>query len=194
MVPLPRKSAAPTGAFAGRAGDDAWVAAFHRGESPAIEDCYRDHFATVADAVRGVLDSADRETIIHEVFSRLIAGEDLRRSFRGGSLAAWLTVVARNHAIDYRRRRARETALPAAIGEAQADSSEETTEARMLLERFRSEHVPPGWAGVFELCFLRQMSQRDAARVLGIGRSTLAYRELRLRRRLRRFLLEDETP
>ena len=159
-----------------------------------MEDCYRDHFAAVEAAVGGILDGADRETIIHEVFSRLIVREELRRSFRGGSLAAWLTVVARNQAIDYRRRQTREAALPAAPDEACAGSIEDTAEARILLARFQREHLPPGWEGIFELCFLRQMSQREAARALGIGRSTLAYRELRIRRRLRRFLVEGEAP
>jgi len=41
------------------------------------------------------------ETLVHEVFFRLLNDEPLRRGFRGGSFAAWLRVIARNQAIDY---------------------------------------------------------------------------------------------
>jgi RNA polymerase sigma-70 factor (ECF subfamily) len=45
---------------------------------------------------------------------------------------------------------------------------------------------------VFELRFLQQMTQHEAAHALGIRRTTLAYRELRIRRALRAFLLEED--
>lgn len=175
--------------------DAAWLEAFHAGARSVIETCYREHFATVERAIGEILRGADRETVVHEVFSRLIARQDLRRSFRGGSLGAWLTAVARNQAIDYRRRLAREVPLLAAgatTGPRALGGWEEAAEARILIERFRREHLPAAWEGVFELCFLRQLSQREAGAELGISRTTLAYRELRIRLRLRRFLLEGE--
>ena len=181
--------AAPREAAETAAGLD--LDAFHRGTRESIERCYLDHFATVEGAVGRILGGADRETIIHELFSRLIAEEQLRRSFRGGSLGAWLATVARNQAIDYRRRLARETALPAAPAGAPAARWDEAADARLLVDRFCRERLPTGWAPIFDLCFLRQMSQREAARALGIRRTTLAYRLMRIRRRLRRFLLED---
>jgi|SRR6185312_61197 len=170
----------------------AWLDAFHKGNRDTLADCYRDHFEAVERTIGSVLTGADCETVIHEVFSRLIAGEELRRSFQGGSFAAWLATVARNAAIDYRRRYAREVSLSA---EAIQDASEhpgweEATHARLLLERFQKEILPPKWSSVFERCFIQQMSQREAARALGLRRTTLAYRELRIRRALRRFLLE----
>jgi RNA polymerase sigma-70 factor (ECF subfamily) len=139
-----------------------------------------------------MLAGPDRETVIHEVFSRLIAREDVRRAFRGGSFPGWLSTVARNAAIDYKRRFAREQALSAdaAAGAADAVRWEEATHARLLIERFRREVLPAEWANVFEHCVLGQMSQREAACALGLRRTTLAYREMRIRRALRRFLLE----
>lgn len=183
-VPEATRPAAPV--------DAAWLEAFHAGARSIIETCYREHFATVDRAIGEILRGADRETVVHEVFSRLIAREDLRRAFRGGSLGAWLTAVARNQAIDYRRRLAREAPLLAGetAGRAGVAGWEEAAEARILIERFRREHLPPAWEDVFELCFLRQLSQREAGAELGISRTTLAYRELRIRLRLRRFLLE----
>ena len=62
-----------------------------------------------------------------------------------------------------------------------------------MIERFRREVLPAKWADVFEHRFLRQLSQAEAAELLGIGRTTLAYQETRVRRLLRRFLLKGRT-
>jgi RNA polymerase sigma-70 factor (ECF subfamily) len=69
---------------------------------------------------------------------------------------------------------------------------EDAAEARLLVERFRRDHLPPDWQGVFDLRFLQQLPQREAATRLSLPRTTLAYRELRIRRLLRRFLLEGD--
>lgn len=187
--------------------DPGWLDSFHRGEARAIEGCYRRYFTTIKRAIGSLLGPADRETVIHELFSRLIADEALRRSFqpvREGSLPAWLARVARNRAIDFRRRLAREATLPGNILASGAEAGaggghpggtgewSGSIDARLLVEQFRREHVPLAWDGVFEMRFLRRLSQREAARTLGMHRTTLAYRELRIRRRLRRFILDGE--
>lgn len=168
--------------------------AFHRGDREAIERCYRDHFEAVEAAIGGILGGADRETVIHELFSRLLSQEALRRSFQGGSLAAWLATVGRNQAIDYRRRFSRETELEERPPEALTVRWQEAADARLLIERFKRESLPPEWADVFDLCFVQQLSQREAAQALGIQRTTLAYRELRIRQRLAKFLLQSDSP
>jgi RNA polymerase sigma-70 factor (ECF subfamily) len=146
-------------------------------------------------AAAGIVQGPDRETVIHEVFSRLIAKPELRRGFRGGAFGAWLSTVTRNHAIDYRRRLSRETRLSDHPAETpQSASWEEAAQARLLVERFRRECLPPEWASVFDLCFVQQMSQREAAQAMGLSRTTLAYREMRIRRLLRRFILEGDEP
>ena len=178
------------------AADVDWLARFHRGDRRTIEECYRSHFATVERATRHILAGDDRETVIHEVFSRLIATPELRQSFKGGAFAAWLGTVARNLAIDFQRRLCREVlGSGAAEGPANDQSPtgswEESAQARMLVERFRRECLPPEWQGVFELRFLHELPQREAAARLGINRTTLAYREVRTRWLLRRYLLDD---
>jgi len=174
------------------AADGDWLQKFHRGDRGTLESCYREHFSTVERAIGGMLSTADRETVTHEVFSRLLSQADLRQSFHGGSLAGWLTRVARNQAIDFRRRQGRELS---ATGEEGPDTAvpswEASAEARLLVDRFRKEHLPAEWVGVFELRFLQQLPQREAASRLSIHRTTLAYRELRIRRLLRAFLLEE---
>jgi RNA polymerase sigma-70 factor, ECF subfamily len=179
--------------------ESAWLERFHRGDRDTLEGCYREHFATVANAIRPLLRGADRETVIHDLFARLIAREDFRRGFRGGSLGAWLRTVARNQAIDFQRRLRRELATSVAHTESeerglQTASWEEAAHARLLVEDFRRQHVPAAWQGVFELRFLQQLPQRAAAARLSLSRTTLVYREIRLRRLLKRFFLSRRGP
>jgi len=172
---------------------DATLAAFHRGDADAIEGCYRDYFEVVENAIRQVLRPADRETVIHEVFWRLLSNPELRRSFQGGSMAGWLSTVTRNLAIDYLRRLTREVPLPAGDPHPPVPALDGEIDARLLLEQFQRERLPAAWRPVFEMRFLRQLSQREAALALKMGRTTLAYRELRIRQSLRAFLMEDES-
>ncbi|WP_224246363.1 RNA polymerase sigma factor [Hyalangium gracile] len=185
----------------GEDGADRWLLDFHAGRRSVLEQCYRELYPTVQRAVGRVLSGADQETVIHEVFYRLISREELRRSFRGGSLKAWIGTVAYHQALEFVRRQQREQGALAQVreldvGEAEAvEASDAECEARILIERFRRECLPEKWHGVFEARFLRQLPQREAARELGIHRTTLAYQELRIRSLLRHFLLrEGSTP
>jgi RNA polymerase sigma-70 factor (ECF subfamily) len=178
------------------ASDDqpSWIQRFHAGERPLLEACYREHYAAVERAVGQVLLGADRDTVVHEVFFRMLSQAPFREGFRGGAFRAWLTTSARNQAIDHYRRWRREGALddlPPENADHGADWQSQA-EARLLVERFRADHLPAKWAAVFEARFLRQLNQRDAARELGMRRTTLAYQELRIRSLLERFLLRGE--
>jgi RNA polymerase sigma-70 factor, ECF subfamily len=157
-----------------------------------METCYRDHFRTVDAAVALILHGADRESVVHEVFARLIADPQLRLAFKGGHLTPWLRALSRNLAIDFARHRNFECPdglLPGGGLAADPDAVEPQVEARMLLERFRSEYLPPRWSAVFEVRFVQQMDQAIAAQYIGITRTTLAYQEYRIRRLLRRFAM-----
>ena len=175
--------------------DERWLARFYAGERSVLEQCYRDYFARALAAAARVLPGVDAETVTHEIFYRLLSDEQTRRSFGGGSFGAWVAQAAANAAIDHHRRRSRE------IGEPEVDPTEangprfdDEVEAKVLVERFCRERLPPKYKGVFETRFLRQLSQRDAARELGIRRSTLAYQEDRIRALLSEFLLDTEEP
>lgn len=173
--------------------DDPWLKGFHSGDRRVLEECYREHFATLERAIGTVLTSADRETAIHELWTRLLEGTALRQAFQGGAFASWLAVVARNHALDMRRRITRELARANETPDSRSETWEEAVQARILIERFRRDVLPPEWGGVFELRFLQQLPQREAATRLSLHRTTLAYRELRIRRLLKHFLV-DEPP
>lgn len=177
---------------------DRWLAAFHEGDRVVVAQCYRDHHATVFAVTGRILSAADSETVTHEVFFRLLSDEKLRASFKGANFAAWITRVATNSALDYRRRCRRERPGLVVESETEEDTraaarrTDDELEAKILVERFRRECLPPGWAGVFDARFLRQMTQREAAVQLGMHRTTLVYQELRIRRLLTKFLLRTE--
>jgi RNA polymerase sigma-70 factor (ECF subfamily) len=174
------------------AGRDRWLALFHAGDRATLAACYREHCGTVARTIGNLLGADDGETVIHEVFARLLEREDLRRNFQGGSFVAWLSTVTRNLALDYQRRVGRETGDITGTRDEPASSSwEHATNARLLVDRFR-QRLPPAWMEVFDLRFLQQLPQREAAQRLSLFRTTLAYRELIIRRQLKRFLLEED--
>ena len=187
----------PMSRAAERTEDSAWLEAFRRGDRAVIEECYRRYYDVVESAIGSLLGIADRETVIHEVFFRLLTDESMRASFNGQSLGAWLAAVGRNRALDLARRSRRESLVPHPVDvapEVPDAGSHDDHVMRLLLERFRRDHLTPEWAPVFETRFIRQMSQREAARYLGMRRTTLAYRELQLVRKFKAFMLEVEEP
>jgi RNA polymerase sigma-70 factor (ECF subfamily) len=184
------------GSGEGSAQSDAWLRGFHAGERACLESCYRDYLCTVDRVVGAVVQGADRETLVHEVFLRLLSDASLRQSFKGGAFGSWLRVIARNQAIDYARRRRLEVRFAAeAGGVAQAEALreprrfEEDLDVRWTLERFRERCLPAKWRAVFDARFVAQHDQPTAARTVGVSRTTLAYQEYRIRRLLRRFVL-----
>jgi RNA polymerase sigma-70 factor (ECF subfamily) len=178
--------------------DEDWLRRFHDGDRAVMEKCYRDHFETVERSVGAVLGGSDKETVVHEVFLRLLTRHEVRAGFRGGSLARWLATVARNHAVDHVRRYAREQAVAPEVVVGLADSAsamvDESIDARRIIDRFRRQCLSAPWDRVFVARFIEQLSQREAAARLGMRRTTLAYQERRIRRLLRRFLLRGGDP
>ena len=176
-----------------RTRESGWLQRFHAGERDALDSCYREHFSTVARAVSATTsDAIDRESLIHDVFARLFADEGARRGFGGGSFAAWISTVAKNRARDALRRQKREQVVePEEIVRLTGHGGRDPVmegEARDLLATFQRDVLPEKWAGVFVARFVEQRDQRDAAQRLGLARTTLLYREHRVRRLLERFL------
>ena len=166
------------------------VQAFYEGRRAAIAAVYQAHFATVYAAVGRYVTGADQETLVHEIFLRLLEDESMRRRFRGGNMAAWLSTVARNHTVDFVRRAGRECPLPDGDPPAVDPAFERRAEARHLIERFRRDYLPEGLRSVFEARYVERLTTRQAAQKLGMARSTLALRELKLASLIRRFIRE----
>ncbi len=161
-----------------------------------LEAIYRDHFDDVSRTARRFLAGADHESVVQQVFVKLLSSEDVRRSFQGGSLGGWLNRITQNQALEYLRRHRNEAPLgdEAVAALAAAPEPEQPAlrlEAAQWVDRFRKT-LPRGWDPIFELCFLKRLDQRSAAAQLGLARTTLAYRCLRIQWRLRAALLEDE--
>lgn len=171
-------------------GSAGFLSAFHAGERWAIEASYRSHASRVIAAARRLVGPVDAETITHEVFYRLLTNAQTRASFQGGNLGAWLSQVAVRSAVDDLRKKRRE--VPESTESAGAAIDDEL-EAKILIDRFRDEVLSKEDAPLFEARFIRHLPQRDAARELGIPRSTLTYQEQRIREQLQRFLLRDES-
>jgi len=175
-------------------GDDDFLARFHDGDRTLLANLYEQYFEVVDNCVRRLLDGVNRETVVQEFWCRLIATEELRKNYQGGSLAGWLATVARNQAIDFARRLNKEVPLTDdAKQRLEAESDEqravEQAEAKMMIDQFIREILPAKWARVFQARFLERLSQREAARAVGISRTTLAYQELRLNALLTEFLV-----
>ena len=171
-----------------------WLERFWAGEREAIAECYFEHFEAVQACVARYLSGAEREVIVQDVFLKIISSEKVRRSFKEGSLRAWLLRVARTRAIDHLRARSRQVPVEPAeadrLSEQAVDSWEDRVLAKQIVERFIEEVLPAKWRPVFEARFLERRSQRRAAAELGMLRTTLAYREKRIRGILRKFLEE----
>jgi RNA polymerase sigma-70 factor (ECF subfamily) len=184
---------APTSSRRGASREEQWLAQFHRGDRAAFESLYRDYFRTVEGAVARVLVGADKETVVHDVFCQLMTHAEVRSAFRGGSFGAWIGTLARNRAIDFHRRRNLEqpmgTDVEAFAGDLETRSFEPKSEARLVLERF-SGSLPEKWRRVFVKRFVEGLEQAEAASALSMSRTTLAYQEYRIRRLLRRFVLQ----
>jgi RNA polymerase sigma-70 factor (ECF subfamily) len=175
--------------------DDTWLQSFHRGDRAALSRMYEDYVRTVAWAVRPIVEGVDLETVVHDVFCRLMGNEQARRSFSGGNFGAWLITIARRQAIDFRRRLQREELtddphLQALDGPPDSSDASDDLELGVLISRFRERVLPVKWQPVFQARFIEQLGQREAARRLGMRRTTLAYQELRIRALLRQFALE----
>jgi RNA polymerase sigma-70 factor (ECF subfamily) len=125
--------------------DSAWLEAFRRGDRDAIEQCYRRYYGVVEAAIGTLLGIADRETVIHEVFLRLLTESEMRRSFSGPSLGAWLSAIARNRAVNLSRRARRESLFSSPLEitpEVPDAGAHDDHVMRLLLERFRREPSP----------------------------------------------------
>jgi RNA polymerase sigma-70 factor (ECF subfamily) len=171
--------------------EDRWRLRFYRGDRSVLTASYLRHFDAVRSTVLRVLGGADADTVVHNVFFRLVSDAKLRQNFRGGNFEAWLSTVARNEALNFRRRQGRERPLTDEPASKPAGGVEDELHAKLLVDRFRNERLPEKLRPLFDARFLRQLSQREAARELGMHRTTLVYQEQQIRTAMRAFFLGE---
>src|SRR5437868_4527758 len=66
-APMPARLG-PVGAEPRPREQPGWLDEFHAGDPAVMRQCYVEHFAAVDRAVGRILQGADKETVVHEVF------------------------------------------------------------------------------------------------------------------------------
>lgn len=177
--------------------DEQWLKRFHAGDQAVIAEVYREHFDAATAAVSRYLRGPDGETVVQDLFVKMVSDQNFRENFQGGAFRAWLATVARNRAIDFLRKHRHEKLsddgeIQEEVPEIKEQSFVGRLEARQLIEQFRQHELPEKWREVFEARFMRQLTQREAAAELKIPRTTIAYQEIRIRRKLEAFFLNAQ--
>ncbi|HOD84038.1 MAG: ECF RNA polymerase sigma factor SigE [Planctomycetes bacterium ADurb.Bin126] len=143
--------------------------------------------------VRSVHDSED---ILQEVFVRVLANRDGVRD--AGSVTAWLYQITRNAIADYHRRRAAAVRAMARIATDVPESTEdsETTIQTQAIEEFARciepflRGVPEPYRQAIAMTELGGMTQKAAARELGVSLSGMKARVQRGRSKLKDVILD----
>jgi RNA polymerase sigma-70 factor (ECF subfamily) len=169
--------------------DPAWRSRFLAGDRALIEDIYRATFEEVRRATARVLrEPADRDAVVHDVFVEILSSAQLRESYRGGHLSAWLGAIARHHALDFARRQSYLTELSAATAGAEmAAKVDPMDELRREVIRYAAG-MHPERRRMVELRYLEGRTQMEAAAILGKPRSTVEDWEHQFREAFRGFL------
>jgi RNA polymerase sigma-70 factor (ECF subfamily) len=149
-----------------------------------FEDAYKLHAARVRSAAQRVLmDAAAAEDVAQEVFVRLWQRPSLFDS-RRGSLAAFLSVMARSRAVDRLRAegardRARDrlgelSLVSPAAADGPADAVLRRAERRELLEAVR--RLPPPQRETVTLAYGAELNSAEIASRMNVGRATARSR------------------
>jgi RNA polymerase sigma-70 factor (ECF subfamily) len=190
------------------AADRELVARAATGDERAMSDLY-DRYGTVLYAVayRVVGQRADAEEVVVEAFTQ--AWRDASRfEAARGSVAAWLTMIARSRALDLVRARGRRDKLAASAalsgldagpapsaGENPADRAEDDERRRMVRQAI--EALSPPQRQAIELAFFEGLSQSEiAARLnepLGTVKTRVRLGMQKLRESLRPYFFERVT-
>ena len=191
------------------AADRELVARAASGDERAMSDLY-DRYGTVLYTVayRVVGQRADAEEVVVEAFAQ--AWRDAGRfEASRGSVAAWLTMIARSRALDLVRARGRREKLaasaavsgldagPAAVdhGASSTDRTEEDERQRMVRQAMASLSPPQRQA--IELAFFEGLSQSEIAErlnePLGTVKTRVRLGMQKLRESLRPYFFEQVT-
>jgi RNA polymerase sigma-70 factor (ECF subfamily) len=188
------------------AADDQLVARAASGDERAMTDLY-DRYGSVVYTVayRVVGERADAEEVVVEAFAQ--AWRDAGRYEPGrGSVAAWLTMIARSRSLDLVRARGRRDRLtasaasgePAAAADPTANPAERTEDdERRRMVRQAIEALSPPQRQAIELAFFEGLSQSEIAtrlnEPLGTVKTRVRLGMQKLRETLRPYFFERVT-
>ncbi|WP_420715073.1 RNA polymerase sigma factor [Corallococcus sp. bb12-1] len=167
-----------------------------RGEQPACGELYQRFHASVRRVAQGYaeLGTAEVEDVVQETFVR--AFRELPRLQHPRAFSGWLLTIARHHAFALSRgARARERVAEGLAREAEVSAPalppSLTLERRVAVVRALIEGLPEGpEKETARLFYLEgELSAREIAERLGLGKSAVTMRLERFRARVKRELM-----
>lgn len=172
-----------------------WLDRAARGDEEAYRNVYRQCRPLVVRLARGFahLDESEVEDVVQESFVR--AFKALPRLRERSSFVAWLLAIARNCARTLARRKARDVEERERFA-LEAEASTSSLPAVQLerdceIARQLIAELPPGpEKETVELFYVKgELSAREIAERLGVGKSAVTMRLERFRARIKRELL-----
>jgi RNA polymerase sigma-70 factor, ECF subfamily len=157
--------------------DLALIGRVRSGEAGAMALLY-DRFASVVYgvALRTLGDAEAAEDVLQEVFLQLWRNPAAFDSSRG-SLAAWLAVIARNRALDQRRRRRPEVDIDNVVLPVQVDLADASEKDRFLRKvRGALAAMPGPQRSALEKAFFQGMTHTEIAEETGEPLGTVKTR------------------
>jgi RNA polymerase sigma-70 factor (ECF subfamily) len=157
--------------------DAALISRIRTGDQQAMADLYDRYSGVVyAVALRVLADTAAAEDILQDIFMQLWRNPSAFDSSRG-SLAPWLSVIARNRAIDQIRKRKPETDVEDVVIAVDADL-ESSTARRLSIDKVRGalSEMPPVQRKLLEMAFFEGLTHTEIASKTGEPLGTVKTR------------------
>lgn len=164
-----------------------------QGNELALEQLYERHGLRLLNYLIGQL--RDRNLAEEVLQNVMLSVWKAAAGFRGDSkVTTWLIAIARNHAINARRRR---IPPPLPLNESEADHQTGPMEALMRNAERAEIHtalrqLPEEQRETLELIFYHQLTGSEAAELLGVSVGTIKSRLHRAKTALRHLLLKGE--
>ncbi|HME32798.1 MAG TPA: sigma-70 family RNA polymerase sigma factor [Terriglobales bacterium] len=153
------------------------IARLRAGDQQAMSELY-DRYAKVvyAVALRVMQDAAAAEDVLQDIFLQLWRNPDAFDASRG-SLAAWLSVIARHRSIDRLRKRRPETDIEECVITSGPDLRGET-ERTLVVEKVRGAlaEMNPNQRTALELAFFQGLTHAEIAEKTGEPLGTIKTR------------------
>ena len=153
------------------------VSAVRSGDEQAMGQLYDLYSSLVYSvALRVLADTGAAEDVLQEVFMQLWRNPDAFDSNRG-SLPAWLSVIARNRAIDSLRKRRPQADWCDVTLSIEADLAD-TADRRRVIEKIRNilNAMPAAQRSALEMAFFEGLTHEEIARKIGDPLGTVKTR------------------
>lgn len=161
------------------AADEAVLARIRAGDEAALATLYDRYAGLVYTlALRLCRHPSAAEEVLQDVFVTVWQSAALWDA-RRGSLQTWLCTIARNRSIDMLRKERSREALPLLVDMASDERGpDQLAEERVVAQDVRNalERLPNKYRDVLEAVYFSGLTQREAARTLGLPYGTVKSR------------------